>query len=424
MSSAAVQQIWANARALQLSGDGSAALKEWVRAHTQEPAAWWSALEALRILRQQSKTANRSIKKIAYSPDYAGNSYQRNLYSQSARHNFTTEPMNTLHPDARAAAITLTKGSIFHQHWLKEIYWSAKDVAHGMRLIASHISTLRALKLHGVPIIWTLHNLMDHDASPLQAMLCRNALGQMATLSDAILLHHEGAREELETICGSDLGDKSYVIPHPLYSDLLQVGEGTLPQELKPDTVKGKRIYLFAGMIRPYKGVPDLLRAFDRLLASNPQTRPHLIVAGHMLDPDVNTTLEKLSSTTRANMTLVFRRLTDSEIVALTKLADVSVTPYRHILTSGSYYLTTTFSKPTLAPDKGMFRDLIKSGVNGFTYDGTPEALARAVIHINQLPSSNLERVGRVAHEACQSLTTDAISERYFSLINRISCGD
>ncbi len=356
-------------------------------------------------------------KLIICCPNYAGNSYQRNLYSEHQRFNYEVLPVSHLLIDEKLVKATFSQRLVFHQHWLKDIYWKTLLMEAGVASIERHIGILKALKSYGATICWTLHNLIDHDATPLQEELNSSALRQMAEVSDHIFIHTHGAGELLSSHCGIDLSEKFDFLEHPLYDDLLLLPRPHLPAEIKHQEIEGRRILVSVGMIRPYKGVPDLIRAFQRVVLGNKDHGLHLIIAGQLLDPVVSETLNGMDAHTRRCISLVARKLEEDELTGLMRLAHVSVTPYKKILTSGSYFLATTFAKPTVAPRKGMFAEIIKEGGTGFLYDGSVDELTALLHHIATLSNTDLARVGDNALTACKHLTISQISASYFSLL-------
>ncbi len=373
-------------------------------------------MEAIRCIRVALQHVQRK-NLIIYCPNYMGNSYQRNLYSEYKRFNFEALPFNYLVIDEKLVKATFSKHLIFHQHWLNDIYWEALSIEGGINSIERHIGIIRALKSYGATICWTLHNLIDHDATPLQEELNNFALQQMAKISDHIFIHTHGAGELLSTHCGVDLSEKFTILEHPLYDDLQLLPQHSLPDEIKHEEIDGRRVLVSVGMIRPYKGVPDLIRAFQRVVQENENHGLHLIIAGELHDPEVSETLNGIDAHTRRSISLVARRLTNNELADLMRLTHVSVTPYIKILTSGSYFLATTFAKPTVAPRKGMFAEMIKEGETGFLYDGSVDELAKLLTHISKLPEVDLARVGDNALNVSKYLTISEVSTRFFSLL-------
>lgn len=404
------------ARESYWSSDLDQAFFYYLEAFESTPKAWWLAMEAIRCRRA---TLQHSPKRnlIIYHPNYGGNSYQRNLYSESNRFKYEIFPVNHLEIDEKLVKASFSKHLVFHQHWLKDIYWDALSIEAGVTVIERHIGILRALKSYGATICWTLHNLKDHDATPLQEELNNSAQKEMATISNHIFIHTHDAGEQLSSHCGINLSEKFDLLEHPLYDDLLLSSRIHLPEEVNHQEIKGRRILVSVGMIRPYKGVPDLIRAFQLTMQENENHGLHLIIAGQLHDPEVSETLNSMDSYARKCISLIARRLSDDELAGLMQLAHVSVTPYRKILTSGSYFLATTFAKPTVAPCKGMFTEIIKDGETGFLYDGCIDELAKLLSHVSSLSEVDLAGVGNKALKASKHLTISEASTRFFSIL-------
>jgi beta-1,4-mannosyltransferase len=392
------------------------AFSNFVESFEANPNAWWLAMEAIRCKRVLVPRTEAE-KLVVYSPEFVKNSYQRNLYSTFDRFKYEVQSVNHLVIDDKLVKATFARRLVFHQHWLKDIYWEVFSEKEGMAAIARHIGILRALKAYGATICWTLHNIIDHDATPLQEDLSIVALRQMAEVSDHIFIHSHGAGELLSSHCGRDLSEKFVVLEHPLYDDLLNSGSPCLPEEIKQQEVDGRRILLSVGMIRPYKGVPDLIRAFQQVVLENEDHGLHLIIAGELDDPEVLETLEGMDKQTRSCISLLARRLQEEELAGLMRLAHISVTSYKKILTSGSYYLATTFAKPTVAPRMGMFAEIIQEDETGFLYDGSVDGLTALLQRIAMLPETDLVRVGENALQACKHLTIAEVSARFFSFL-------
>jgi glycosyltransferase involved in cell wall biosynthesis len=310
-----------------------------------------------------------------------------------------------------------SKRLVFHQHWLKDIYWNAVSIEVGTVCIDKHIGILKALKAYRAIICWTVHNLVDHDASLLQEELNNYALQQMTEISDHIFIHTHGAGELLSSHCKSNLSKKNTILKHSLYDHLLCLPQQGFPEEIKLEEITGKRILVSVGLVRPYKGIVDLLHAFQRVVQGNKSHNLYLVIAGQLHDPEVKEVLDHMDTDTIDCISLIARRLSEGELAGLMQLSHVSVTPYRKILTSGSYYLATTFAKPTVAPRIGMFPEVTKDGETAFLYDGSVDDLTRVLGRIATLPREELVRVGANALESCKHQTISEISKRFFSIL-------
>lgn len=405
------------------AGRAAEAAALFARAFEREPRMWWLALEALRALMGASAAPGRAAAapptmQLLFSPVYKANSYQANQYSKAAEFGARVVPTQSLSID-QALADRLVEGPVvFHQQWLKEIYWGASDRADGLRRVDRHMAVLRALKALGVPVLWTLHNLLDHDLDEVRLAACSHALKEMARVADHILVHSQGSVKVLSDFCGHDLQAKCIKLEHPLYDNISALPRGPLPKELDVRRLAGRRVIGFVGMIRPYKGVSDLLDAWRQLTASEGQDgSAHLIVAGRLVDPQAQAALSAFEAERPDLLSVVGRELGEAEMAAIIDRCDLLVAPYRKILISGSYYLATSFAKPLLAPALGMFPEVIEDGESGYLYEGGPAALAARLGEVLQLPAEALARAGRQALDRCSHLSIAQSSERYFRFL-------
>jgi len=394
------------------------AYRMFAEAFESNPKAWWLAMEAIRSIRaQRSESIAKHIAgQILFSPDYTtGNSYQTNLYSEASKFGFTIEPVRDLDLQLLLSKLIFSRNKVFHQHWIKEYYWNASSFEDGVRGVQRRISILKALKAFGIKVVWTLHNLIDHDATDLQRKLCIYTHQEMARVSDIIYVHTRNSSNLLSEQCELNIENKCHLLEHPLYDNISSIDGAEVPKEINIGNLAGKKVLVHLGMIKPYKGVADLLNAFNDHVRNYPSSSLYLIIGGKVYDPAVSHALGSLGGFVRERLILIDRRLSESEMSALLRLANISITPYRNILISGSYYLSTTFRKPTIAPRIGMFRELIKDGESGILYDGTVAGLAEALRRIDEMSSGHLATIGDNNYNANSHLSVNAVSDRYFT---------
>jgi hypothetical protein len=133
-------------------------------------------------------------------------------------------------------------------------------------------------------------------------------------------------------------------------------------------------VYLHLGLMRPYKGVSDLLAAFARV------GRPHdrLLVAGVFKDDDLwREAIEAAAADPRIN--IVNRRLADEELPIFFGAADVAVLPFRRATTSSSAILALGFGVPVVATAVGNVVDLLTPHCGILVAPRDPDELARAL---------------------------------------------
>lgn len=389
----------------------------------KRPKAWWLIMEAFRCVWKstevkESKSLNNSL--VLYTPNYKGNTYQSNLYEKSDLFGFDVKNFDGF--DNLAELFKLVRSYqfvFFHQHWLKEIYIKSHSLEFGIKRVDCYISKLKALKTFGVKIIWTVHNIMDHDINSDMAEVCKYAITQFLSISDVILIHCSSNKLELEKITDCKIAnDLLFVLPHPLYDKMLGL-DYHVPPELKNFSNKrfGK-ILIFVGMIRPYKGLDEFNIVLKRLESIIEYTGLKIIVAGEFCNDQLYENILTTKKQIPDALTIINRRVSDNELGYLLSISSLMVLPYRSILTSGSYFAASTFSLPVIAPNIGSFVELINHGETGFLYDGTINDFEAKLIEIVNMQDEKLKEIGANAYKARSECAIDKIRELYFNKIS------
>jgi len=131
-------------------------------------------------------------------------------------------------------------------------------------------------------------------------------------------------------------------------------------------------VYLFLGMIRPYKGVEELIHAFEKL--DLPACR--LLIVGR-----VSRASHKVLSLGQNNsaIKLVPEFVPDEALQLYMNACDVFVLPYKKVTTSSAAVLSWSFGRPIVAPAMTSFPEFTTPGA-GVLYDPSrPTALLSAL---------------------------------------------
>lgn len=232
----------------------------------------------------------------------------------------------------------------------------------------------------GRPQVLTLHNVIRRERS------ARRLLDAM----DAVIVHtHHGA----ELLGG---GSRVHVIPHGAFEHLTRrPSEHPLAPELA--RVEGPVVLCF-GVVRPYKGVDVLLEAFRSVQDAE------LWIVGRPLGVKLEPA---------ANVRLVPRYVSDSELPAFFRRADLLVLPHRNVDVSGVLFAGLAFGKPMILSDVGGFRELVEAhGAGRLVPPGDPVALATAITELLADPAER-ERLGERARAAGTGpFSWDAVAAR------------
>jgi glycosyltransferase involved in cell wall biosynthesis len=171
------------------------------------------------------------------------------------------------------------------------------------------------------------------------------------------------------------------VIPHGHYIDAypntVTRADARLALQL-PSAVdrSPSTVYLFLGLIRPYKGLEELLPAFHSL----PDAGAALLIAGRPRPSDY---AARLAAQASADPRVIWhpRFVPNDEVQRWMNAADIVALPYRQITTSGAAMLAWSFGKPVIAPALPAFVEPMSDApFLGLLYDPTdPASLTEAL---------------------------------------------
>ena len=255
------------------------------------------------------------------------------------------------------------------------------------------------------PRVLTAHDVIPREPSLGQIAGTRRLVGRM----DAVVVHSEHGAGRLRDELGVD-PERIRVIPHGAFDYLTRLPEERpLPPELAE--VEGPVVLMF-GLLRPYKGIDVLLEAFRGVEGAE------LWIVGMPRMP-----LEPLrEAAARAGATVRFvpRFITDPEIPAFFRRADVVTLPYRVIDQSGVLYTALAFGRPLVLTDVGGFPEVAAHGAGRVVPPEDPRALGAAIQELVSDPSER-ERMAAAARTAAAGpYSWDGIAERTLGLYREL----
>jgi glycosyltransferase involved in cell wall biosynthesis len=273
------------------------------------------------------------------------------------------------------------------------------------------------LRQAGCRIVWTVHDLLNHERRLAGLEWFFSLL--FTRLAHLLIVHGEAARAAVSAayrLQGRE--DRIAVVFHPNYIGAYP-GECTREQaRTRLGVTPSSLMILSIGQIRPYKGLPELLRAFAGLPGRD---RAELWIAGEPVDRALAGDLQR-EARSSPRIRLRVGHQAPEDLDALMKACDIVALPYRHILTSGAALLAMSYGKPCVAPRLGCLEEVL-DGRGAFLYDpATPDdlgaALARAVDS-----ADHLEAMGRHNFAKASAWTWPRVAEllidRYEGLLGR-----
>ncbi len=177
------------------------------------------------------------------------------------------------------------------------------------------------------------------------------------------------------------------VIPHGNYID---------NYENKMDLVQARKwlqlsdediVFLFFGSLRYYKGVNELVEAFNKL--DVPKAK--LLIVGKPSDVKLAGDLTNICKGNK-RIKIVLDFIPNNQIQIYMNGSDIVVCPYKNILTSGAIILAMSFGKPIIAPRIGCIPDILDCD-GSFLYNPLDKG---GLLKAMQLASrANLTRMGK-----------------------------
>ncbi len=215
------------------------------------------------------------------------------------------------------------------------------DVVHYQWLTLEAIDAF--LLARGAPRVFTSHNVLRRGAGRLREQGARRVVAH----SDAIVVHtRDGAREIVDRY-GADPA-RVRTIPHGAFDYLARQSH---EQPLPPDLAAVERqVILSFGVLRPYKGIDVLIEAFREIDGAE-----LWIVGRPWMDVEP---LRSAAARCDGAVRFVDRFVSEAELPAYFRRADVVALPYRTIDQSGVLYTALAFGKAIVASEIGGFGEV------------------------------------------------------------------
>jgi len=348
----------------------------------------------------QSNTTHRTTTmSTILVPWYHNNPYVKLLCSSLEAQNIKTSGIPfTWHIAKR---VIKDKVEIVHFHWLHEWATSASISKFAIAL-PYWILQLITLKVLGKRLIWTIHNLRDHERKAPKRDYIFSFL--MSRMCDVRICHSTEARNEAANYFHLNRASIS-VIPHGNYISWYENKVTRKNAREKIGIDENATVTLAFGEIRPYKNIPNLIRSF----ISTAPTNAILLIAGSCSHDSSRIEITNLSHID-SRIRLFLEYIPDEEVQVYMNASDIVALTYSNILTSGAALLAMSFGKAILAPNIASFKEL-PGNTGGYLYDIhdiNGISLALRSFH-NSIWKSEI--MGRKNYSEAKSLAWDAIAK-------------
>jgi D-inositol-3-phosphate glycosyltransferase len=209
------------------------------------------------------------------------------------------------------------------------------------------------------------HNVFDHERNPLKDALTRAVFRR----ADRFVVQNARNADEIARVRPDT---RVEIVPHP-----------SEPRAVIPDRAAARArlgvpmdvpVFLFSGLLRPYKGWDVLLRAFPAVRMEFPGAL--LVLAGEPWGA-----ARDLPGRAPAGVRLELRYQPEEERAGWFAACDAVVCPYRHATGSGIAADALAFSRPVIGTAVDGLVEIVEDGRSGLLVPpGDAESLGRAMI--------------------------------------------
>ena len=257
---------------------------------------------------------------------------------------------------------------VFHVHWPEQLTGDRRAVRRWAKR-AVFVALLLRLRFRRTAVVRTLHNVKPHDGSPAIERWLMARLDRLVTLAI-----------RLNPTTPPTPGIETVTILHGHYVDRFR-------EHPRSERVPGRIMHF--GIIRPYKGIEDLLSVFEGM-----RDRPYLSL--RVVGRPVSSAMRDLVESAAGRDTRVTSRLEfvdDEALVREFSAAELVVLPYREMHNSGVLLVAVSMGCPALVPaspaNAALAEEVGQGWVLPFEGDLTSTIIAEALETVRANPPAS-----------------------------------
>lgn len=291
---------------------------------------------------------------------------------------------------------------VLHFHWPHHDYFHPDPgiMEKRMREMAASLELARDL---GYKIVWTGHNIYPHNR--LHRSIDHEFRLELCRLADAVICHCPVNAQGLKDRFGRTR--RVFIIPHGHFIDVYRTDFTRKDARRELGIPQDAFAYGFIGGILPYKGIDELISAFERLSPEN----SWLLVAGGGPGGYPERIRRRVAGRPRIVSKIVDgdMQARNRDLLLFLEASDVAVLPFRATMTSGSVILALSRARPVIAPALGCLPTVVSPGA-GLLYDPRQkQPLLRAM---EEFRAWDREAASEAALESVRRFDWDRIAEQ------------
>jgi glycosyltransferase involved in cell wall biosynthesis len=223
-------------------------------------------------------------------------------------------------------------------------------------------------KFTNAKVVFLCHNVAPHEARSVDKILTKIALRE----TDYFITHGTRETNRLKEWIP---GKKIIQHVHPIYDVFKEKF-----QKKNINLKLRKKVLLFFGFVRKYKGLDYLLKAMPKIVEKFPDL--DLLVVGEFWD-DAKEDEELIkNSPVKDHIKLINDYIPNEAVGNYFLASDICVLPYRSATNSGIVQTAFAFEKPCIVTDVGALSEVVLHDKTGLVIEpNSTEAVLKAVTH-------------------------------------------
>ncbi|MEC4804815.1 MAG: glycosyltransferase [Jaaginema sp. PMC 1079.18] len=247
----------------------------------------------------------------------------------------------------------LHKANFWHIHW-PESFLNDRYLVASLYWLTLFLWRYFLCKIFGLKIIWTVHNIRPHESR--YPYLERWFYRWFPQKCQGLIFLSQYSQKEFFAQTPTARSVPFLLTRHGHYQSILNANITQKQAREKLNLQSDRQIWLFFGMLRSYKNLPNLIRTFKVFhqpnchlyLWGSPGTDKRII---HQLQQEIGQ---------NTNIHLTCKRLSESELEYAVKAADRIIIPYKKVTNSGSIIYALSCGKAVLSTRVGSLPEIQK----------------------------------------------------------------
>lgn len=299
-----------------------------------------------------NKTLCKCIKKILFLPEAGDvNPFQHQLIRFLQNNGLEVRAAPSRRFFATWHAVMQHRPDIVYFDWIQSFIIGRTLPVTLLKCFTFTLEILYLTQIRRVPILHTLHNLRNH--AKRQVGIERWVYSFFLRRCKRIRIYSDTTGIKARRLFKIP-PERFQVIQDIPFHNFYPNNAGLAESRQYLDVDKAAFVYLFMGMVKPYKGLEDLIAAFGQL--NDPQVR--LVIAGISDSQDYSQKIGQLAS---RDPRIIYhgRFIAVEDVQYYLNAAQVVVLPFQNVEHSGSVDLALSFSKPIITRKTRFFAELL-----------------------------------------------------------------